>query len=113
MSKKVCREVNIPVEYCVSGPDLELMTPEEFSETVERSTVLAKLTPLQKMQVVEVLKQNGHVTGFLGDGINDVLALKAADVGISVDSASDVAKEGDLHVSYIQLQTLFCLRSPC
>lgn len=77
----------------MAGPDLVNLKPEEFSRAVENNNVLVKLTPAQKEEIVEALRRNGHVVGFLGDGINDAPALRAADVGISVDSAVDVAKE--------------------
>ncbi|MBM6408956.1 HAD-IC family P-type ATPase, partial [Lacticaseibacillus rhamnosus] len=66
---------------------------EEFAQAVDRAQVFAKLSPTQKAAVIAALQKNGHVVGFLGDGINDGPALKAADVGISVDSAVDIAKE--------------------
>jgi len=69
------------------------MTPEEFSRVVKEADVFVKIAPSQKEQIVQELRRNGHVVGFMGDGINDAPALKAADVGISVDSAVDVAKE--------------------
>ncbi|CAM6092107.1 unnamed protein product [Calypogeia fissa] len=90
---KVCKDLDIPTEHVVTGPALALMEDTEFSETVKRATILAKLTPAQKLQVIESLKIGTHTVGFLGDGINDALALKGADVGISVDTASSVAKD--------------------
>ncbi|KAJ3097889.1 hypothetical protein HK100_005230 [Physocladia obscura] len=93
VSIKVCRDVGIPVENTVSGLELARMEDVEFSETIEKCTVMAKLSPNQKQQIVERLQKNGHVVGFLGDGINDALALKSADVGVSVDSGSEVAKD--------------------
>ena len=69
------------------------MSAEDFSRTVRETDVFVKLTPTQKEEIVRNLRSNGHVVGFLGDGINDTPALRAADVGISVDSAVDVAKE--------------------
>ncbi len=90
---KVCRDVGIEPERIVSGSDLSLMTPEDFSHVVEEADVFVKIAPAQKERIVQELRRNGHVVGFMGDGINDAPALKAADVGISVDSAVDVAKE--------------------
>ncbi|KAL5982322.1 hypothetical protein ACLOJK_016393 [Asimina triloba] len=91
---KVCKEVGIRTTHVITGPDLELLDEATFHETVKRVTVLARLTPNQKLHVVKSLQTNGnHVVGFLGDGINDTLALGAADVGISVDSGASVAKE--------------------
>lgn len=90
---KVCKEVGIKTTQVITGPDLEDLDHEEFHETIKRVTVLARLTPIQKLRVVQSLQKVGnHVVGFLGDGINDSLALDAADVGISVDSAASVAK---------------------
>ncbi|XP_008775199.2 magnesium-transporting ATPase, P-type 1-like isoform X2 [Phoenix dactylifera] len=90
---KVCKEVGIRTTHVITGPDLEVLDHDEFHETIKRVTVLARLTPIQKLRVVQSLQKVGnHVVGFLGDGINDSLALDAADVGISVDSAASVAK---------------------
>ncbi|MCX8159694.1 MAG: magnesium-translocating P-type ATPase [Candidatus Saccharicenans sp.] len=93
VTEKICHEVGVEIEGLITGPDLANLTPEEFSRAVEENNVLVKLTPVQKEEIVEALRKNGHVVGFLGDGINDAPALRAADVGISVDSAVDVAKE--------------------
>lgn len=93
VTEKVCRDVGIEVERLVTGAELSALSPDEFSKTIEENNVFVKLTPLQKEQIVEELRRNGHVVGFMGDGINDAPAMKAADVGISVDSAVDVAKE--------------------
>jgi len=93
VTKKVCREVGLAEVRMVSGPELAGLSPEQFAKTVEEANVFVKLTPLQKEEIVKELRRNGHVVGFMGDGINDAPALKAADVGISVDSAVDVAKE--------------------
>ena len=75
------------------GGQIEQMSDQELAETADRTTVFAKLTPAQKERIVRALHLKGHVVGFLGDGINDSPALKAADVGISVDTAVDIAKE--------------------
>ncbi|CAN6480078.1 unnamed protein product [Victoria cruziana] len=91
---KVCKEVGIRTTNVITGPDLELLDQEAFDETVKKVIVLARLTPTQKLRVVQSLKTTGnHIVGFLGDGINDSLALEAADVGISVDSGASVAKD--------------------
>ncbi|KAK9110970.1 hypothetical protein Scep_018489 [Stephania cephalantha] len=91
---KVCKEVGIRTTHVITGPDLELLDNTTFHETVRKATVIARLTPTQKLRVVQSLQTNGnHVVGFLGDGINDSLALNAADVGISVDSGASVAKD--------------------
>lgn len=91
---KVCKEVGIRTSHVVTGPELELLQQDSFHETVRRATVLARLTPTQKLRVVQSLQTvDNHVVGFLGDGINDSLALDAANVGISVDSGVSVAKD--------------------
>ncbi|NTV02089.1 MAG: magnesium-translocating P-type ATPase [Chlorobiaceae bacterium] len=93
VTRKICRDVGMAVNHVATGDELARMQPEEFDRTVESADVLAKLSPLQKEDVVQSLRKNGHVIGFMGDGINDAPALRAADVGISVDTAVDVAKE--------------------
>jgi Mg2+-importing ATPase len=93
VTRKICREVGLPVERIALGSELESLTPEQLGELVERVQVFAKLSPTQKASVITALQKRGHVVGFLGDGINDGPALKAADVGISVDTAVDIAKE--------------------
>ena len=90
---KVCRDVGIEPGRIVTGADISAMTPDEFSRIVQEADVFVKIAPSQKEQIVQELRKQGHVVGFMGDGINDAPALKAADVGISVDSAVDVAKE--------------------
>ena len=93
VSQKVCRDVGLTVNQIFTGPQLAAMNETEFARQVATGNVFARLTPDQKEKVIRALRAQGHVVGFLGDGINDVLAMKAADVGISVDSAVDVAKE--------------------
>lgn len=93
VTEKVCRDVGLSVERVVTGAQLASLSPEELERVVEEAQVFVKLTPTQKEEVVAALRRNGHVVGFLGDGINDAPALRAADVGISVDSGVDVAKE--------------------
>ena len=93
VTRKVCKDVGIDVENLVTGPQLQGLTPAQLVEAAEKATVLARLSPTQKEQVIQALQGNGHVVGFMGDGINDAPALKKADVGISVDTAVDVAKE--------------------
>ena len=75
------------------GSDLENMSDQELAKAAETTDVFAKLTPGQKARVVSVFRENGHTVGFMGDGINDASAMKSADIGISVDTAVDVAKE--------------------
>ena len=93
ITRKICREVGLAVERIVLGSEMAGMTPEALAELVETTTVFAKVSPAQKAAVIDALHAKGHVVGYLGDGINDGPALKAADVGISVDSAVDIAKE--------------------
>ena len=93
VTKKICRDVGIPVNNIMLGDELENITDQELSARIDNISIFAKLNPLQKSRVVKVLQQKGHVVGFLGDGINDAGALKDADVGISVDTATDIAKE--------------------
>ncbi len=90
---KVCRDVGLAVTRMVSGSELSRLSPDEFSLAVQEGEVFVKVTPVQKEQIVRDMRARGHVVGFMGDGINDAPALKAADVGISVDSGVDVAKE--------------------
>ena len=90
---KVCRDVGLDPGVPLVGPEIETMDDERLNEAVKYTTVFAKLTPLQKSRVVKALQANGHTVGFLGDGINDAPALRDADVGISVDSGADIAKE--------------------
>lgn len=91
---RICKEVGIRTTHVTTGPELELLDNESFHESVKRATVLAKLTPTQKLRVVQSLQTEGsHIVGFLGDGVNDSLALDAANVGISVDSGASIAKD--------------------
>ena len=93
VTRTICRQVGLPVGNMLLGADLERMTDEELQKAAEETDVFAKLSPEQKARVVTALRAGGHTVGFLGDGINDAAAMKASDVGISVDSAVDVAKE--------------------
>jgi magnesium-transporting ATPase (P-type) len=93
VAASVCRQVGLDFDGVLLGSRLERMDDHAIAEAVERTHVLAKRTPLQKERVVRALRARGHVAGFIGDGINDAPALRAADIGISVDSAVDIAKE--------------------
>ena len=93
VTKKICKEVGLSVKNVLLGTDIEKMTDDELSKIVEDTTIFAKLSPMQKSQIIKALRSKGHVVGFLGDGINDAPAMRASDVGISVDSAVDIAKE--------------------
>ncbi|WP_018659130.1 magnesium-translocating P-type ATPase [Allofustis seminis] len=89
----VCQAVGIDTGTIYTGSDIEKMTDEDLGQAVEKSQLFTKLSPQQKVRVVTAYQRKGHTVGFLGDGINDAPALKQADVGISVDSAVDIAKE--------------------
>jgi Mg2+-importing ATPase len=93
VTKKICQEVGLPVQKIMLGNDIETMSDEELAVKVEEISVFAKLAPAHKERIIRALKSRNHVVGFMGDGINDAPALKAADVGISVDTAVDIAKE--------------------
>jgi Mg2+-importing ATPase len=93
VTQKICRDVGLHVEKVVTGDQLRGLTDEQFGELVEKANVFARLSPSQKSDIIQTLQKRGHVVGFMGDGINDALALKISDVGISVDTAVDVAKE--------------------
>ncbi|WP_404649177.1 magnesium-translocating P-type ATPase [Dyella flagellata] len=93
VTRKICREVGLDVEHSAQGRDIEPLDDTALDELVKRTTVFAKMSPLQKARVVTSLQRQGHTVGFLGDGINDAPALREADVGISVDTATDIAKE--------------------
>ncbi len=93
VTRKVCRDVGLPIDRLVLGSELDRLGPDEVAALAESGQVFAKLSPGQKALVIEALHRRGHVVGFLGDGINDAPALKAADVGISVDTAVDIARE--------------------
>ena len=93
VTKTICKQVGLEVRNMLLGSDIEKMDDEELKKTAEITDVFAKLTPSQKSRVVSVLRESGHTVGFMGDGINDAAAMKIADIGISVDTAVDVAKE--------------------
>ena len=93
ITRTICRQVGLPVERIVLGSEVEVMDDAALEEAAEHATVFAKVSPEQKARVIDALHRRGHVVGFMGDGINDGPALKAADVGVSVDTAVDIAKE--------------------
>jgi Mg2+-importing ATPase len=93
VSRKVCQDVGLLADPMMLGGDVEKLSDAELADAAERVTLFARLSPAHKERVIRILRANSHVVGFLGDGINDAPALRAADVGISVDTATDIAKE--------------------
>ena len=93
VTRTICKQVGLKVRNMLLGSNLENMSDQELAKAAETTDVFAKLTPGQKARVVSVFRENGHTVGFMGDGINDASAMKSADIGISVDTAVDVAKE--------------------
>ncbi|MEM2530575.1 MAG: magnesium-translocating P-type ATPase [Candidatus Bathyarchaeia archaeon] len=93
VTKKVCEHLGFEIKGVVLGSEIAQMHDDALSRVVEEANIFARVTPAQKDRIINALKANGHVVGFLGDGINDAPSLKSADVGISVDNAVDVAKE--------------------
>jgi len=93
VAKTICDELKISIKKIVCGSDLTQMSWTEIKTVVEETTIFARITPEQKLDIIKALKENGHVVGFMGDGVNDAPALFEADVGLSVNTAVDVAKE--------------------
>lgn len=93
VTRCICKQVGLSVDNLLLGRDVERMNDSDLAKAIEVTAVFAKLSPDQKARIVTVLRENGHTVGFLGDGINDAAAMKAADIGISVDTAVDIAKE--------------------
>ncbi|AIL46610.1 magnesium-translocating P-type ATPase [Elizabethkingia anophelis] len=93
VAKKICHDVGIPINNIMLGEELDHISDEELSKNTDLYSIFAKVSPLQKQRIVKVLKSKGHTVGFMGDGINDAAAIKEADVGISVDTGADIAKE--------------------
>jgi Mg2+-importing ATPase len=89
----ICKQVGMPVEHILLGAQIEAMNDTDLAAAVSATSVFARLAPAHKERIIRALQSKGHVLGFMGDGINDAPALKAADVGISVNSAVDIAKE--------------------
>ena len=110
VTRKICSEVGLKIEGLITGDQIERMGREKLSSKIDSANVFVRLTPAQKEQVIETFRAKKHVVGFLGDGINDAPGLKAADVGISVDNASDIAKET---ASIILLEKDLCVLSSC
>ncbi|WP_414585090.1 magnesium-translocating P-type ATPase [Scytonema sp. PCC 10023] len=93
VTRKVCKQVGLYVHHTVLGSEVERMTDKELANIVDTTTVFAKMSPLQKARVIRILKRKGHTVGYIGDGMNDAASLRNADIGISVNTAVDIAKE--------------------
>jgi Mg2+-importing ATPase len=93
VTRKICKEVGLATSEIVLGSEIEAMSDEQLAAVAEQHNVFARLTPTHKDRIVRLLRSRGHIVGFLGDGINDAPAIRTADIGISVDSAVDIAKE--------------------
>ncbi len=93
VTKKICKEVGLPVDNILLGSQIDGMEDEALAAAAENTAIFAKLSPLQKSRIITMLQSKGHTVGYMGDGINDAAALREADVGISVDTAVDIAKE--------------------
>ena len=93
VSRKICKEVGLSTEFVLLGKDVEVMDDEQLAEAVLKTTLFARVSQAHKQRIIQSLQSQKHIVGFMGDGINDAPALRAADVGISVDTAVDIAKE--------------------
>jgi Mg2+-importing ATPase len=93
ISRKVCKDVGLLADPMLLGGDVEKMSDAELAVAAEKTTLFARVSPAHKQRIILALRGKGHVVGFMGDGINDAPALRAADIGISVDTATDIAKE--------------------
>jgi Mg2+-importing ATPase len=93
VTRRVCREVGLPVQRVALGPDIDDLADDDLGDLAEGTTVFAKVTPRQKARIIRALQRQGHTVSYLGDGINDAAALRDADVGVSVDGATDIARE--------------------
>ena len=92
MTQAVCEKVGLDVDHILLGSDIDSLSDSDLAQAVETTTVFTKLSPDQKARIILQLKANGHKVGYMGDGINDAPSMKVADVGISVDTAVDIAK---------------------
>ena len=93
VARKICKEVGLPTEFVLLGSDVEVMDDNQLADVAMRTTLFARVSPSHKQRIIKALQSRDHVVGFMGDGINDAPALRTADVGISVDTAVDIAKE--------------------
>ncbi len=92
-TKNICKLVGLNTENIKIGEEIDKLTDEELSDVVEKTDVFARMNPLQKERIIKILKENGHVVGYMGDGVNDAPSLSQSDIGISVDTATSIAKE--------------------
>lgn len=93
VTQKICRDVGLEIKGVLLGKDINGWTDNVLLAKIKKTTIFARFSPDQKSRVITILRNNGNVVGYLGDGINDAPSLKAADVGISVNNAVDIAKE--------------------
>ena len=93
VARKICKEVGLSAEFVLLGDEVEKMSDEQLADAAEKTTLFARVSPAHKQRIIKALQSRKHTVGFMGDGINDAPALHAADVGISVDTAVDIAKE--------------------
>jgi len=93
VARKICKEVGLATEFVTLGDEVESMSAEQLADAAEKTTLFARVSPAHKQRIIKALQSRMHAVGFIGDGINDAPALHAADVGISVDTAVDIAKE--------------------
>ncbi len=93
VTRKICKEVGLDVHHIIMGKDIDALGDAELAAKAEETTIFAKMSPAQKSRIIRSLQSLGHTVGYMGDGINDAAALRDADVGISVDTAVDIAKE--------------------
>jgi len=108
VTRKICEHLGFDIKGVVNGGEIARMNDDALARVVEEANVFCRVTPAQKNRIINALKNNGHVVGFLGDGINDAPSLKTADVGISVENAVDVAKESaDIILSQTDLTVLY------
>ncbi len=104
----ICNEVGLKVKNIILGSEIDNYNDKQLAQLAEDTNVFARLNPMQKERVVKILKENSHVVGFMGDGVNDAPSLHSADVGISVDEATDIAKEAsDIIILEKNLQVIY------